>query len=81
MTITTGRFNEHYPGFYSDFECCTDVDIKDVLVLHGLVRHYHGPGFILAKYVVPGVEEHDQYNDCIPVTNWPAMKAYIEANR
>ena len=35
-----------------------------VQVLHYQIRHYDGPGFLLAKDVVPGIEAHDEDNDC-----------------
>ena len=81
MTITTGTSTSTTRG-------STPISSAAPMSISGTCRccitRYattKGRKFLLAKDVVPNIEDHDQYNDCIRVADWPAMKAYIEANR
>lgn len=76
--MRTGRFHKLHPKWYTDFECCTDVGLNDVIPFHRAREGYKGPGFLLAKDVVKGVHPHDGWNDVIKVGHWPAMKKYID---
>ena len=75
--MRTGRFHAAHPGFYSDFECATDIPLaKDIIDFHRIrvASDYEGVGFKAAKYYIPDVDPHDAFMDVIPEGNWPPMR-------
>ena len=75
--MRTGRFHAAHPGFYSDFECATDIEAaRDILVFHEIraKSRYAGPGFQAAKDAIPDVDPHDAFMDVIPTGDWPPMR-------
>ena len=83
--MRTGRFHAAHPGFYSDFECATDINAaRDIIVFHDIrvKSGYAGAGFQAAGDVIPDVDPHDAFMDVILTSYWPpmrdAMLAYLE---